>query len=847
VQNELVLAALKTATDHLTAGGTFCTKVYRSTDYNALIWVFQQLFEDVQAIKPNSSRSQSSEIFIVCLKYTAPHRIDPKLLDPNHVFKEVVDPGLQSVDVLHKKYDKLNKRHRTGYDDGVGVVLRNIATVTDFVESKEPVRMLTDINEFRWSDECQMYKENRLTTKEILECFKDLRVLGKIDFKKILKWRQHMIDQNASLAAEAESGALKEGGGDEGEGGKQRAGRHKQLDTEEAIQEEIMQMRAQAALSNRREKKKSRLAASKERQRQALGMTNNAFGAAEDMELFSLSASMEPSRMEDIDDVDLEDENAAEWMDEEGANEDGEDGNGLIMVEDDLEGELEDQYMRYVTGRKKSDQAHRSDASNDLTEEGRTITAKRARLARSAGSILSSQNEEDASLLAPRRKSDVVRGDLAAYVKVLSGKADKKPRDDGREDEDADSSDDSDDDEEEQDDDRMEEDDDNEDDEDDDEDEHSGGGGKRRAIVTTDRLPKSARIDKWFSHPIFKESLVEEGTGKGGKGSERMSAKAQEAISQMPKTDREIRKEKRKKVNERLQRRDQKKALAGSVEGLNDLDMPSHTTSFDDDDDDEAELSAETKEKRELIRQGLGKAGSSSSSSSGKAKSKQGDFSKGGGDVGDGRFEIVPAEDDSGLFPSRADDRNYDSDNEVYDAHDRAMTLALGTLMLRRSRQKALVDASYNRFAWNDPKELPSWFLDDEMKHNKPQLPVPAALLEQIKSRFQTTGTKEIKKVAEARMRKRKRAMVKLKSAKKQATMMAENSEMSEKQKIKAISRAMRTAKVAKTDKVYVVTKKSGNASVGTKGAGKGKLKFVDKVMKKEKRAERSRKKRGKK
>jgi AdoMet-dependent rRNA methyltransferase SPB1 len=75
-------------------------------------------------MKPNSSRSQSSEIFVVCLKYTAPHKIDPRLLDPNHLFKEVADPGLKKVDVLHKKYDTSNKRHRTGYDESRGMSLR---------------------------------------------------------------------------------------------------------------------------------------------------------------------------------------------------------------------------------------------------------------------------------------------------------------------------------------------------------------------------------------------------------------------------------------------------------------------------------------------------------------------------------------------------------------------------------------------------------------------------------------------------------------------------------------------------------------------------------------------------
>lgn len=67
-----------------------------------------------------------------------------------------------------------------------------------------------------------------------------------------------------------------------------------------------------------------------------------------------------------------------------------------------------------------------------------------------------------------------------------------------------------------------------------------------------------------------------------------------------------------------------------------------------------------------------------------------------------------------------------------------------------------------------------------------------------------------IKKVAEARARKKKRAVQKLKAAKKQASLMAENNELTEKQKLKVISKAARSAKVdAKSNKVYVSTKKT--------------------------------------
>lgn len=56
-----------------------------------------QLFERVEVDKPAASRSASAEIFLVALKYKAPAKIDPRLLDVRHLFQGSVEPQKKVV------------------------------------------------------------------------------------------------------------------------------------------------------------------------------------------------------------------------------------------------------------------------------------------------------------------------------------------------------------------------------------------------------------------------------------------------------------------------------------------------------------------------------------------------------------------------------------------------------------------------------------------------------------------------------------------------------------------------------------------------------------------------------
>ncbi|KAI9820974.1 MAG: AdoMet-dependent rRNA methyltransferase spb1 [Thelocarpon impressellum] len=714
-QAELVLQSMKLATDFLAEGGTFVTKVFRSKDYNSLLWVFNQLFTKVEATKPPSSRNVSAEIFVVCRGFKAPKRIDPRFLDPRSVFAELADPTPNNEAKVFNPEKK--KRKRDGYEEGDHMQFK-VAPVSDFIQTTDPIAMLGGLNQLSFEQgpngDIALAALDKLpeTTVEIRDCCADLKVLGRKEFRNLLRWRLKVREKfGLSTKKKAAEDAAKEA---------EEVAQVEPMDEELKIQEELQRLNEQESSRKKRQRRRENERKQREIVRMQLHMTAPTEIGLEQAGPDGEGAMFALKGVDKAGGVDRVARGKMATIVTEVTNRDGSGSESESDPEEDrLERELDSMYDQYQSRKSEADAKYR---------------AKKARLEHGDG-------------------------DWEGF----SG-SDKSSSDDEAIEEDQDSS-------------------------DDDLDVDRG----TRLIKDLDDSGKqkdglTRRAAMFFEQDIFKDI---DGLDQG------------EADEDSPLAS----------ETEEIDERD----LDGLVNGLNSTSKAAHR-----EDNTQQHLNGDGVTPAEPTRYGQNSPGESDQWSDDDA----------------GGFEVVKEAAD-GEEAATADEprKNGRLDIDIITAE--AMSLAQRVASGQITKHD-LVDEGFNKYAFQDRDGLPEWFIDDEGRHSKPHRPITAAGAAAIKEKLRALNARPIKKVREAKDRKRFKAAQRLEKLRKKSALLADEEGMTEKDKAAGITKLMsKAAKKRPRKEVKVVVARGGNRGISGRPRGvKGKYKIVDARLKKDVRAE---------
>ncbi|CAO3671329.1 unnamed protein product [Umbelopsis ramanniana] len=731
-QSELVLMSLKLATEFLAKGGTFVTKVFRSKDYNNLIWVFQQLFRKVEATKPPSSRNVSAEIFVVCQDYIAPKKLDPRFLDAKAVFAELEqEEKSKQVDIFHPEK---HKRHREGYEDG-NYTMHKKVDVMEFITAQDPILVLGSYNQFIFeSDEARALLKHDLTTEDIKINMEDLKVLGKKDFKQLLKWRSS-IREERKMDVKAEKAMVE-------------TAEVEPANDDEIIEAELANLTKEEAARVKRARRKANEKRTKTMQRMQLNMVVPAdIGMEQEgpnghQSLFGLSKISKAGALQEVrkgdmtlvDNLESFDDDADYHVDSiETKTRDTDEYVDSDDGDFELEEQLDAMYENYIERQSERDAKYKVKKMRAKENEWKGFDANK-----------DSDDEED---------------------------GDDSETGERRKDKDEDFSDDSD--------------------------------------SESDEEPLPTLPKKKSKNPLLVDLSNEEAEmkmiTKGG-----LTKKAAMFFDQ--------------------------DAFKG-IEGI-DLDGDDDEEEEDDDDEeeeDEDEDMAEFDDDSETEAQTV-------PSLNGKKRKAEEPIEE---DDDESDFEIVAGAPEEELSQDEAWDGKEDKKSkDVRKAQEiglitaEAMTLAKQLANKEKTKQD-LIDEGFTKEAFRDKRALPQWFLDDEDRHNQVNIPVTKEAIQAVREKLKALDARPIKKIAEAKARKKFKANQRLEKAKKKATDIADNPDMSEKEKATSIGKLLQRATKAKPKKeVKVVVAKGSNRGVQGRPKGvKGRYKMVDSRMKKETRA----------
>ncbi|XP_034003165.1 pre-rRNA 2'-O-ribose RNA methyltransferase FTSJ3 [Trematomus bernacchii] len=720
-QAHLTLMAMKLACEFLTKGGTFVTKVFRSKDYQPLLWIFQQFFKKVQATKPQASRNESAEIFVICQGYLAPDKIDARFFDPKHAFKEVEEQAKTVRDLIPVK-----KAKAEGYEDG-DLTLYHTFTATTFLKADNAIDFLSKANEITFDN--PDLESHPSTSIEIKECLRDIKVLGRKELRLLLTWRTTLrkylakklkgdskpLDPDINLSSDEEKPDFdeeeekkkkkkekKKQPGEKEEKEEKEGEDDEEEEDEEEMETKLAEMKAEEVAELKRKKRKLLKERRKLRERVELKMDLPGVSIADshDFSMFSISTIKKQKTLADI-------------------------SKGDMQLADTLGDEDDDLHLSDMEG----DDADEISLASDLDDEDmEEVEQKQRELAPKKKKVKFDEEKE-------------IEGQDSALLVELEGKDEKKERE----------------------------------------------------------------TNLWFSKGIFSEInlegdaeselrqtewLQEKKTSKKRKAEDEDVAEGEEEKTATPEEEEE----------------EEEEEAGPSKEAENDTDSDS-----DDSSDDEKEIN-----KMKQVTRG---AGGTSAGTSVEANEED--------------FQVVPVE-------------SISKKHRILDAEG----LALGSMIATsKKRARDMVDGSFHRFASSEQQwDVPEWFMVDEKKHRKKPTPVTREMVEEFKQKWKEIDARPIKRVAEAKARKKRRMLKKMDQTKKKAEAVCNTIDISEREKNAQLKSIYKKAGMGKEKRelTYIVSKKGAGKKVRRPAGVKGTFKVVDGRMKKDMRGKQRKEQRAK-
>lgn len=165
--------------------------------------------------------------------------------------------------------------------------------------------------------------------------------------------------------------------------------------------------------------------------------------------------------------------------------------------------------------------------------------------------------------------------------------------------------------------------------------------------------------------------------------------------------------------------------------------------------------------------------------------------------------------------------------------------LAIGALMVQsQKKRQQLIESGYNRWTADD-FNLPDWFREDENNYCQKQLPITKEMVDEYRKKLKEINARPIKKIAEAKARKKARANRKLNKAREKAQVICETNDVTDQEKVHRIKSLYKKAGLVghkKQEVKYVVAKKGLGKKVRRPAGVSGRFKVVDRRMKKDNR-----------